>query len=343
VLRPSRLSEGSVVAIVSPSWGGPHAFPKVYAKGLEVLREDLGLEIREMNHARASQSYLRRYPQMRAQDINDAFLDPEVDAIIASVGGDDSIRALPFLDLAGILRHPKVLMGFSDTTTLLTYLSLKGLVTYHGPSVMAGIAQMRNYPRQLEHVRDLLFHPQDRYVYRPAAAFNEGYPDWANDDTVGRVLRKKRSAGWTTLQGAGRARGRLFGGCIEVLEMMKATRFWPPPDFWEGKVLFLETSELEPSPAAVKFILRNYGMIGALDGLSALLLGRPRGYSREKKVQLQKNVLEVVADEFGRGDLPIVSNLDIGHTDPQMVLPLGLRVEVDPAGPYLTLLEPPVD
>lgn len=189
------MSEGSVVAIVSPSWGGPHAFPKVYAKGLEVLKEDLGLEVREMSHARASQSYLRRNPQMRAQDINDAFLDPEVDAVIASVGGDDSVRALPFLDLEGILSHHKVLMGFSDTTTLLTYLSLNGLVTYHGPSVMAGIAQMRNYPRQLEHLRDLFFHPQDKYAYRPADAFNEGYPDWADDENRGRVLRKKRSAG----------------------------------------------------------------------------------------------------------------------------------------------------
>lgn len=125
--------------------------------------------------------------------------------------------------------------------------------------------------------------------------------------------------------------------------MMKATRFWPPSDFWAGKILFLETSEVEHSPASLKFILRNYGMMGAFDGLSALLLGRPRGYSREKKAQLQKNVLGVVAEEFGRSDLPIVSNMDIGHTDPQMVLPLGLMAEVDPTGPALTLLEPSVD
>jgi muramoyltetrapeptide carboxypeptidase LdcA involved in peptidoglycan recycling len=258
------------------------------------------------------------------------------------VGGDDSVRALPYLDAEGILANPKVLMGFSDTTTLLSYLSLNGLVTYHGPSVMAGIAQMRNYPRQLEHVRDMLFHPRERYVYRPAAAYNEGYPDWANDDTIGRVLRKKRSAGWTTLQGEERVQGRLFGGCIEVLEMMKGTRFWPSPDFWEGKVLFLETSEMEPSPDVVKFMLRNYGMIGAWDGLSALLLGRPRGYSREMKERLHANVLSVVAEEFGRSDLPIIANMDIGHTDPQMVVPLGLLAEVDPSAPSLTLLEPPV-
>ncbi len=305
------------MAIVSPSWGGPHAFPKVYEKGLEVLREEFGLEVREMDHARAHQSYLHRFPQMRAKDLNDAFLDPEVDAIIASVGGDDSVRVLKFLGIRRIVDNPKVLMGFSDTTTLLSYISLKGMVTYHGPTVMAGIAQMRNYPLQLEHLRDMFFRPQERYVYRPAATYNEGYPDWAVDETVGRVLRKKRSGGWVCLQGEEKARGHLFGSCIEVLEMMKATRYWPPPDFWNGKILFLETSKMEPSPDSVKFILRNYGMIGALDGLSALLLGRPRGYSREEKEQLERNVIDVVAGEFGRSDLPIIANMDMGHTDPQ--------------------------
>jgi muramoyltetrapeptide carboxypeptidase LdcA involved in peptidoglycan recycling len=342
VLKPRRLSEGSVVAIVSPSWGGPHAYPRVYEKGLEVLREDLGLEVREMDYTRAPQTYLRKHQQMRAIDINNAFADREIDAILASVGGDDSVRTLPYLDMKVVMANPKVLMGFSDTTTLLSYLSLRGMVTYYGPSVMAGIAQMRNYPEQLKQLREMLFEPPERYTYRPAPAYNEGYPDWGDEENIGKVLRRKRSAGWKTLQGRGKVRGRLFGGCLEVLEMMKATRFWPPPDFWKGRVLFLETSEMLPSPDTVKFMLRNYGMIGAFDDISALLLGRPRGYSRVQKAKLEENLIGVIAEEFGRPDLPVIANLDFGHTDPQMVLPLGLEVEVDADVPSLTLLEPPV-
>jgi muramoyltetrapeptide carboxypeptidase LdcA involved in peptidoglycan recycling len=280
---------------------------------------------------------------LRAADINEAFVDPEVEALFASVGGDDSVRVLPFLDLKAIMRSPKVLMGFSDTTTLLAYFSLRGMVTYHGPSVMAGIAQMRNYPAQLEHLKEMLFAPPERYTYAPAPAYNEGYPDWSDASKVGRVLRKRRSTGWKVLQGQGKVRGHLYGGCIEVLEMMKATRFWPAPDFWGGKVLFLETSELRPSPDSFKFMLRNYGMMGALDDISALLLGRPRGYSRQQKAELEKNIVSVVVEEFGRSDLPVISNLDFGHTDPQMVLPLGLEVEVDADSPSLTLLEPAVE
>lgn len=339
-IRPRRLREGSKVALISPSWGGPHAFPKVYERGVSVLREEFGLEPVPMEHTCTRQSYLRRNPKVRADDINRAFLDPEIEGLIATIGGDDSVRTLPLLMTEEILEHPKVLMGFSDTTTLLTHLSLHGMITFYGPSVMAGISQMRGRPREVQHLRNMLFDPQPTYDYAPSPSYSEGYPDWSDDRSVGRVNRRKRSMRWKALQGEGKVSGELFGGCIEVLEMMKGTRYWPPRRFWEGKVLFLETSEMMPSPFSVKLMLRNYGIMGALESLSAVLFGRPRGYSAEQRAELEGTILSVVADEFGRPDLPVVVNMDFGHTDPQMILPLGARAEVDTAGPGLRLLEP---
>jgi muramoyltetrapeptide carboxypeptidase LdcA involved in peptidoglycan recycling len=125
--------------------------------------------------------------------------------------------------------------------------------------------------------------------------------------------------------------------------MMKGTAFWPPRHFWEGKVLFLETSENIPSPASVKLMLRSYGIMGALESLRAVLFGRPRGYSAEQRADLERSIRSVVSEEFGLPNLPIVVNMDFGHTDPQMVLPLGARVEVDTTGPGLRLLEPAVE
>jgi muramoyltetrapeptide carboxypeptidase LdcA involved in peptidoglycan recycling len=343
LLKPRRLREGSVVAIVSPSWGGPQVFPAVFDKGLEVLRENFGLEIKEMSYTRASHTYLRRHPQLRAMDINQAFEDPDVDGIIASVGGEDSIRTLPYLDMELILDNPKIMMGFSDTTTILAHLCVNQMVAYYGPSVMAGFAQMPNYPAQLEHVRKMLFDPPDEYTYAPAPCFNEGYPDWAEEKYVGKVKRKKRSGGWKSLQGDKKTTGRLFGGCVEVLEVMKRTRFWPAKEYWNGKILFLETSEMMPTPRAIKLMLRNYGRIGVFDELNGVLLARPRGYSKEQKMELEKSVLTVISEEHGRDDIPILSNLDFGHTDPQMILPLGLEAEIDPQNVMLTLLERPVE
>ena len=307
-----------------------------------VLREEFGLRAIELPSTRAKQSFLHRHPQARAKDVNDAFADHDVRAIITSIGGDDSVRILPHIDLDAILDHPKVLMGFSDATTLLTYLCWNGMTAFYGPSVMAGISQMRNYPAQMEQVKDILFEGVANYRYRPSMTYSEGYPDWSNESLVGHVGRKRRSGGWKALQGEDRASGQLFGGCIEVLEMMKGTPYWPPRSFWDGKILFLETSENMPTPDNVKYMLRNYGMQGVLNDISALLIGRPRGYDRVAKRHLAQ-VLRLVAEEFGRADMPIITDMDFGHTDPQMVLPLGVMAEVDPAGPGLRLLEKAVE
>ena len=110
-----------------------------------------------------------------------------------------------------------------------------------------------------------------------------------------------------------RVRGDLFGGCIEVLEFLKATDFWPPKNFWNGKILFLETSEEKPPINNVKRMLRNYGVQGVFEKISAILFGRARDYTDEEKDQLDKMIVRVVAREFGQKDLMIVSNIDFAR------------------------------
>jgi len=110
---------------------------------------------------------------------------------------------------------------------------------------------------------------------------------------------------------------------------MKSTDFWPDKDFWEGKILFFETSENKPSPEQVKWMLRNYGVQGVFEKISALLFGRPRDYSNEEKKELDENIVKVVKTEFKNKNLPIITNMDFGHTDPQWILPLGIKAEID--------------
>ncbi|MCY1081671.1 S66 family peptidase [Archangium lansingense] len=342
--KPARLQPGDTVAILSPSAGLPSLFPHTFDAGLAVLRERLGLRIREYPTTRASPEALARDPQARARDLHQAFRDEEVKAVIASIGGDDSVRLLPHLDAEVFARNPKVLMGYSDTTTLLTYVNRLGVVTFHGPSVMAGFAQASSLPASfLEHARAMLFEPRAELEYRPYGSWSDGYPDWRDSANATRIhAPQPDSEGFRFIQGRGVARGELFGGCIEVLEFMKGTRFWPEPEFWSGKLLFLETSEEKPSPEQVRRWLRNYGLQGVFERISGLLFGRPRSYSREEKAALEQVLLDVVAGEFGRGELPLVTNLDFGHTDPQRIVPLGVRAEVDCEARRLRLLEPAV-
>lgn len=340
--KPKRLAEGDTVAIVSPSWGGPSTFPHIYQSGLDALRE-MGLQIKEYPSARSDKDFLFRNPQARATDINDAFADPGVKAIISSIGGDDSIRILPFLKLDEILKNPKVIMGYSDTSTLLTYINQNGMVTFNGPAVMAGFSQAGALPKDFrEHIRSMLFDPQDIYEYSPFGVYCDGYLDWRELENTGKTNKLKNDDGWHFLQGMGPATGDLYGGCFEVLEILNGTDYWPEPEFWNGKVLFLETSEEKPTVDRVRRMLRNYGMQGILDRVSAVLFGRPRDYSDQEKKDFDKMVIGVIAEEFGNDVIPVVSNMDFGHTDPQFILPLGIKAEVDCSRRTFRLLEAPL-
>ncbi len=95
-IKPNKLNQGDTVAIISPSWGGPSIFPHIHENGLKALREEFGLIIKEYPTARAEADFLYHQPEARAADVNQAFADPEVKAIIASIGGDDSVRILPY-------------------------------------------------------------------------------------------------------------------------------------------------------------------------------------------------------------------------------------------------------
>ncbi|MBU0637046.1 LD-carboxypeptidase, partial [Patescibacteria group bacterium] len=148
-LKPQRLNPGDTVAIVSPSWGGPSLFPHVYENGLKILRK-WGLKIKEMPSARMDADYLWTNPKFRANDINNAFADKQIKAIFTTIGGDDSVRILPFLDKQIIAENPKIFLCYSDATTIHTFCNLNGLVTFYGPSIMAGFSQMKSLPPKFE-------------------------------------------------------------------------------------------------------------------------------------------------------------------------------------------------
>jgi len=339
--RPRRLRAGDTVAVLSPSWGGPHVFPAVFDAGLAVLREDFGLHVREYPTTRWSPARLRADPQARARDLQAAFADPAVAAVFASIGGDDAARLLPHLDLPAMAAHPKLLLGYSDTAALLVPLHLHGLVTFNGPAVMAGFAQLRRFPTAAAHVRALLFEPRDTFEYVPAAQWVDRYHEWNDDGDATRVGPLRDHDGWHWLQGRGVRSGALFGGCIEVLEFLKGSPWWPAREFWRDRVVFLETSEDCPTVEQVRYWLFNYGVQGVFEQASVVLFGRARGYTDEQKAALDTMIVETVA-EFGATDLTVVTNMDFGHTDPQWILPLGARAEVDAERRTFRLVEPAV-
>ncbi len=130
----------------------------------------------------------------------------------------------------------------------------------------------------------------------------------------------------------GLAEGPLIGGCIESLEHLRGTKFWP--DFSDA-ILFLETSEEKPSPSDVDAMLMDYQNMGVLEQISGLLFGRPMRYAASEKQELH----QVLLDRSSAYKFPVVAELDFGHTSPQFVLPIGCRARVDTTKGSIEILE----
>lgn len=341
LIRPRKLTRGDRIAVVTPSWGGPGTFPERYAAGKLQLQEAFGVEVIEMPHTLAPADWVKHNPAARARDVMDAFADSSISGIIASIGGDDSIRLLPYIDLDVIHNNPKVFLGFSDTTALHFACHAAGLVSFYGPSIMAGIAENGGMHSLTQNsLRKTLFESAPVGVIE---ANTEGWTtehlSWADPALQSQRRKLQPPSPPRILQGEGIATGHLLGGCAEVLEMLKGTQWWPPRSSWHNAILVYETSEDSPPADFIRYWFRNYAAQGILKSLAGILLARPDpGKNPDYRQQIESAIMDVLTEE-GLTNLPVLSGLDFGHTQPMLTLPLGAPAQINCATATLAIME----
>jgi muramoyltetrapeptide carboxypeptidase LdcA involved in peptidoglycan recycling len=332
---PPKPVPGDRIAVISPGAGLPGLFPQPFELGLERLHEDFGLEPVEYPTTRK----MGATPQERAADIHAAFADPDIKAVMASIGGDDQITVLPWLDRELIRANPKPFFGMSDNTNLLAYLYNTGIVGYHGATVMTALGRpVAMEPLTAESLRAALF-TSGAYELRPAARWNDVNRDWADPATFEAEPETRAGDGWTWVNADRVVEGRSWGGCLEILGWMLMADREIASDLaqYDGGVLILETSEEMPSGEEVFRTLRNMGERGLLSRFSALLMGRAKTWSFEQPNSPEEAARYAAEQREGvlramrayAPDTPIVFDVDFGHTDPQLVLPYGGPIRVD--------------
>ncbi|MFF3941367.1 S66 family peptidase [Streptomyces phaeofaciens] len=332
---PPKPSPGDRIAVLSPGAGLPELFPRPHELGLRRLREDFGLEPVEYPTTRR----MGATPQARADDIHAAFADPDIKAVIASIGGDDQITVLPLLDRELIRAHPKPFFGTSDNTNLLAFLHNTGIVGYHGATVMVQLGRPVAMDRlTADSLRAALF-TSGPYELRPAQHWNDVDRDWADPATFETEPETRPGGDWIW-RGADRVvEGRSWGGNLEILSwlLMADREIAPDPSAYDGGVLFLETSEELPSATEVYRILRNMGERGLLGRFPALLMGRAKTWSFDhphtpqeaaRYADEQRAAVERALAQYAPDTLAVF-DVDFGHTDPQLVIPYGGTVRVD--------------
>jgi muramoyltetrapeptide carboxypeptidase LdcA involved in peptidoglycan recycling len=331
------VQRGDRVAIVSPSWAGPGVFPDVHELGMKVVREELGLVPVEYPTTRL----VGASPRARAEDLMAAFTDPSIRAVLASIGGDDQITVLPFLDPDLIAKNPKAFIGFSDNTNLLNWLWNVGISSYHGGSTLIHLSRPYGVAEvSLTSLRRALFET-GTFAIEPLAQFTDLNCRWEDPTTMLEPMATSRDPGWQWHNATTLVTGPTWGGNLEILHWnLAADRWILPNDAYSGCVLVLETSEEMPPAEEVFRMLRNMGERGLLEQFPALVMGKPKCWTNDR--QLSESDRDAFREEQRAAVLNamalyspnamIVFGPDLGHTDPQYVIPFGGSMTVDGPG-----------
>ncbi|MEV1288526.1 S66 peptidase family protein [Micromonospora sp. NPDC049679] len=339
---PAKPKPGDRVAVLSPSAGLPAIFPHVHELGLRRLREEFGLEPVEYPTTRI----MGADPRDRARDINAAFADPSITAVLATVGGNDEVTVIPHLDDAVLRTNPKPFFGYSDNTNLLSHLFDLGIVAYHGGSVLVHLGRPGSpHPLSMDSLRAALF-TDDWYELTPATEYGDEPNDWHDPSSLDRPPAMFPASGWSWHGPRAVVEGPVWGGNLEVLSWLLQAGRIAPSATYAGCVFIMETSQELPSAVEVYRILRNMGERGLLAGFPAVLVGRPKAWEFDKRlspeqkreyVAAQRAAVTRALSEYAPNAV-VVFDLDIGHTDPQLIVPIGGTARVDAVARRITVL-----
>ncbi|BES65037.1 LD-carboxypeptidase [Gottschalkiaceae bacterium SANA] len=328
LMKPSRLQKGDKVATISLSWGGAGDEEILwrYQQGKERLETIFGLEVVEMEHTLKGSDFIYAHPEKRAEDLMNAFKDPSIKAIIACIGGIESIRMLPYIDYDTIRQNPKIFMGYSDSTTTHMICRKAGISSIYGPTLLVDFAEnLHMHDYTIEHIKRTWFSDSPIGDISPAKEWTSEFLPWVETNkNTARAYQPNQ--GYDLLQGTGIVHGYLLGGCLEVFDSLRGTALFPQAEAFNDAILFFETSEDKPPVWYVECALRTYGMMGIFDRINGMIWGKPMDQAHYEDY---KEVIQKVLAEFDHTSLPVLTNMNFGHTEPKICLPYGAMAEIN--------------
>ncbi len=309
---PQRLKKGDEIRVVAPATG-----IKIIGQDCRAIAkerfEKMGLKVSfgqntvDDNFDMVASTDIRK----RADDIMEAFLDKNVKAIFSIIGGFNSNQILPFLDYEVIRNNPKIICGFSDITALLNAIWAKtGLVTLYGPHY-SSIGMKKGCEYTLDCLQKMLF--GDGYELEDAPEWSDDL--WFIDQEKREFVKNSGRKIWHQ----GDAKGRLIGGNLGTLILLNGTCY--QPKFEKDTILMVEDC-FTAKDADGKIFMRQMQALAQRDdfaNVKAVLIGRfqkASAVSEEMKNFVVKSIPQLA-------DIPVIADLDFGHTTPIATLPIG--------------------
>ena len=290
---PTKLKKGDTIGVIAPS-NYIEKDDLEYINASIALMEASGFKVKFGKYVFENTLGYGTSPEKRAADINWAFKDDEVKAIMCVKGGEDSNTTLDYIDYEMIKNYPKIICGFSDNTSILNAIHEKaGLVTYHGPTFKS------------------LTSWETGYAYKQ---FIKTFVENTESLIMGEPEEK-----YTTIQ-AGQATGELVGGNLSLFTKLVCGKYAVNV---QNKILFLEELGFEAAPEMVNSNIYYLKQNGVFDKIAGLWIGN---YEHPSKISLEKIITNAIGDEY---KFPIIKSNNFGHIDKKIIIPIGTKAEIN--------------
>jgi len=320
MIKPVMLKQGDTIGVISTASPVAALCPNRFQRGIHEL-EKMGFKVKVGNHARNKIGHLAGTVEERLEDFHEMVQNPEVKAIINTIGGYNSHQLLEYIDYDLIQKNPKIFLGYSDFTSLLLAIHKKcNLITFMGPALLP---QFGEYNGIFDYTKTMLqavtMKKTDKLNISPSSFWTGEKLKWDVEDL--RPRKMEQNTGPLTLR-AGKAKGKILAGNMGTMLLLAGTDYLPS---FENKILFLEEDE-EEKPGTIDRYLTQLRHIGAFEKINGIVFGR-----FHPNVSFSNDyTFEDIVNEATKGfDFPIISNVDFGHTDPMITIPNGIEVEIE--------------
>lgn len=313
---PSKLTQGDTVRVVTPARS--LSMPWINNQEMKDIAnsrfEELGLKLTFGDHIYERDDFDSSSIEDRVSDLHQAFEDPEVKMIITVIGGFNSNQLLSYLDYDLIRKNPKIVCGYSDITALANAIYAKtGLVTYSGPHYFSfGDKQGFNYT--LEYFKKALFNTAP-FMVNPSKK-------WSNDRWVGKQDNRSFESNegfWVINHGSGT--GTIIGGNQCTLSLLHGTEYMPS---LKDSILFIE-DDYEAHVATFDRDLQSIIHQPEFPSVKGIVIGR-----FQPETGMNRGLLEqIIHSKTELSGIPVIANVDFGHTTPQITFPIGGTVKLE--------------
>lgn len=340
-VRSPKARRGDKIAVLSPAFAAPAVGVAVHEQAMQRLAFATGLTPVEFPTTRL----LGASPIDRAADVNAAFGDPEIAAVLATIGGGDQITVIPHLDAGIIARNPKPFLGYSDNTNLHNYLWQLGVPSFYGGSTQVHLgAGPAVDDIHMQSLRASLMTGGLLTLTEPGESEDFGR-DWNDPRALVEFGSRERTGSWVWAGPRQAVTGPSWGGCLEVIDQIALAGRMPPPEQLQGAILLCETSEALPSVDQVGRWIRALGERGILKRVAGVLVARPPvtalggptigAEERERlRVAQGKRIIEQVG--IYNPAAVVCVGVPFGHTRPQWIVPHGGLITLDAVSQTIT-------